>query len=332
MSDPSIYTVGWICALDTEYLAAKLCLDEEHPRLARRPSPTDTNTYTLGKVRNHNVVIAALPDGSYGTSSAATVAINLLRSFPNVRLGLMVGIGGGAPKPGDVRLGDVVVSSPRGGLGGVFHYDFGKTIQGQDFQETRFLNQPPTALRTGVMEIKVEHKRRPGGVGNIINDILENEEEELRDQFRRPDRSSDRLYKADFLHPLNSKNDCAKTCGRSNLEERPDRTRRPCTPVVHYGLIASGSKLIMDASLRDRLAEKKGVLCFEMEAAGLMNDFPCLVVRGICDYSDTHKNDEWQGYAALAASAYTKDLLGQIPPDEVEAEKRIADIVSGQFE
>jgi nucleoside phosphorylase len=66
-----------------------------------------------------------------------------------------------------------------------------------------------------------------------------------------------------------------------------------------------------------------------MEAAGLVNHFPCLVVRGICDYSDTHKNKEWQGYAAMAAAAYTKDLLYRIAPNKVEAEKRITDIVFG---
>lgn len=246
----------------------------------------------------------------------------------------MVGIGGGAPSPPDrdIRLGDIVVSSPGDGKGGVFQYDFGKTIQQQDFQETRFLNQPPTALRTAVIDLKVEHRRRPGSLEKAINSILEKEEEGLREELSRPDVGSDRLYRCNFIHPPNKKNICEETCGvdPSNLIPRPDRTKRPHAPVVHYGLIASGNQLMKDALRRDELADKKQVLCFEMEAAGLMDDFPCLVVRGICDYSDTHKNDEWQGYAALAAAAYAKDLLKRIPPDDVEAEKRIADIVSGQ--
>ncbi len=77
-----------------------------------------------------------------------------------------------------------------------------------------------------------------------------------------------------------------------------------------------------------RLVAEKDVLCFEMEAAGLMNQFPCLVIRGICDYSDTHKNKEWQGYAAMVAAAYAKDLLSRIPPSKVEAEKRIGELLS----
>lgn len=140
MPDPQIYTVGWICAITTELVAAQSFLDEEHDD-AQSAATNDNNNYVRGKIGNHNVVIAVLPHGEYGTTSAATVARDMLRSFPNVRIGLMVGIGGGAPSPRhDIRLGDVVVSSRNGDKGGVFQYDFGKTIQNQSFQETGFLN------------------------------------------------------------------------------------------------------------------------------------------------------------------------------------------------
>ncbi|UKZ74798.1 hypothetical protein TrVFT333_002468 [Trichoderma virens FT-333] len=332
MTDPKDYTIGWICAVEIEYLAAKLCLDDEQARLKCRPPQRDTNTYSFGKVAQHNIVIASLPDGSYGTSSAAIVATNLLRSFPNVRIVLMVGIGGGAPSfpDHDIRLGDVVVSAPRNGKSGVMQYDFGKTIQDQDFQETRFLNQPPTALRTAVTDLKVEHRRRPGSLEETINSILEKQDKEVYDDFSRPDASSDRLYRSNFVHATSDKGSCAETCGVDplNLISRPQRTKQPHSPTVHYGLIASGNQLMKDALRRDELADKEEVLCFEMEAAGLMADFPCLVIRGICDYSDTHKNDEWQAYAALAAGAYAKSLLQRIPTYGVEAEERIVDIVS----
>jgi nucleoside phosphorylase len=141
-------------------VAAQEFLDEEHegPTFV---SPNDTNDYTLGKIGEHNVVIAVLPDGEYGIASAASVATNMLSSFPNVRIGLMVGIGGGVPsEKHDIRLGDVVVSASRDGEGGVFQYDFGKSIQGQCFQCTRFLNQPPTTLRTAMTVIQAQHKRK----------------------------------------------------------------------------------------------------------------------------------------------------------------------------
>jgi nucleoside phosphorylase len=325
------YTVGWICAIEPEYLAAQLCLDETHPCLTRRPSPNDTNTYILGKINNHNVVIACLPDGSYGTSSAANVATNMLHSFPNVRIGLMVGIGGGAPTlENDIRLGDIVVSSPVDGKGGVFQHDFGKKIQEQDFQETGFLNRPPTILLSGVSSLKVDYRRKPKSLENAIDRILEKEEEELREELGRPDASTDILYQSNFVHVANSKTPCVKACGIDPANLVPSRLerKRPRSPVVHYGLIASGNQLMKDALHRDILAEKWKVLCFEMEAAGLMNDFPCLVVRGICDYSDSHKNKEWQEYAAIAAAAYTKDLLYRIPPSRVEDERRISELVS----
>src|ERR1700760_1319383 len=112
---PEDYTVGWICAIAVEYIAAQVFLDEKHERPSAL-SPNDKNSYTLGRVDKHNVVIAVLPDGEYGTTSAACVAGYLLHSFPNVRIGLLVGIGGGAPNSkNDIRLGDIVVSSARDG-------------------------------------------------------------------------------------------------------------------------------------------------------------------------------------------------------------------------
>ncbi|KAF6814531.1 kinesin light chain protein, partial [Colletotrichum musicola] len=120
MSDPQAYTVGWICAVTAESVAARAFLDEEHGG-PRHVAQHDNNSYVLGCIGSHNVVIAALPEGEYGTTSAATVARDMLHSFPNVRIGLMVGIGGGAPsQKHDIRLGDIVVSKPGDGDGGVF--------------------------------------------------------------------------------------------------------------------------------------------------------------------------------------------------------------------
>ncbi|KAH8755003.1 hypothetical protein F5883DRAFT_571620 [Diaporthe sp. PMI_573] len=113
------YTVGWICAISTEYVAARVILNDQH-KSPEHIAQHDNNNYTLGRMGDHNVVIAVLPDGEYGTASAATVARDMLHTFPNVRIGLMVGIGGGAPSAkNDIRLGDVIASTPRDGHGGV---------------------------------------------------------------------------------------------------------------------------------------------------------------------------------------------------------------------
>ncbi|OWT42731.1 NACHT domain-containing protein [Pochonia chlamydosporia 170] len=327
MSDPKKYTVGWICAIRTELVAAQAFLDETHEQ-PKEQGPNDSNHYVLGRMAHHNVVIACLPGGEYGTASAAGVAINLLRSFPTIRIGLMVGIGGGAPtKKHDIRLGDVVISMPSNGRGGVFQYDFGKTIQGQAFVETGFLNQPPDLLRTAVEAVAAKYELDGHKLVESVNKSLDRKKR-LRKKYSCPT-SSDVLYKSDFTHCGDELEGC-ETCGSdpSVAVTRPERGEDEDNPAIHHGLIASANQLMKDALVRDKLATEKGVLCFEMEAAGLMNRFPCIVIRGICDYSDTHKNKEWQGFAAMMAAAYAKDLLHQMPASKVECEKSIHDMLS----
>lgn len=329
MSNPEDYAVGWICAISTEYVAAQAFLDEKHGTPSS-VSRHDNNNYTLGRIGEHSVVIAVLPDGEYGIASAASVARDMLHSFPNVRIGLMVGIGGGAPSRGhDVRLGDVVVSAPRDGMGGVFQYDFGKTIQNQSFQTTGFLNQPPTVVRAAMAGLRSQYESDGHQYEAIIHDILD-KKPRLRKKYGRPDHDSDKLYRSNIVHPMDDGSSCHDVCGddETKLVSRLERTEDEDNPAIHYGLIASANQLMKDAIMRDKLATERGVLCFEMEAAGLMNQFPCLVIRGICDYSDSHKNKGWQGYAAMTAAAYAKDLLYRIAPNKVEAEQKIKDTLS----
>ncbi|KAL7925729.1 WD40-repeat-containing domain protein [Trichoderma austrokoningii] len=327
MQDPQIYTVGWICAITTELVAAQSFLDEEHDD-SQSAATNDNNTYVRGKIGNHNVVIALLPHGEYGTASAAIVARDMLRSFPNVRIGLMVGIGGGAPSPKhDIRLGDVVVSSRNGDKGGVFQYDFGKTIQNQAFQETGFLNQSPTVLRTAVGVLEAQYEMKCHNLEDSIKSALKRIRK--RKKYSRPLLATDRPYRSDFEHPL-SVDSCSEGCGDdpSRLVARDERDEDDDYPVIHHGLIASANQVMKDAIARDKLAAEKEVLCFEMEAAGLMNHFPCIVIRGICDYSDSHKNKEWQGFAAMVAAAYAKDLLLRVAADKVEEMQRAIDKLS----
>ena len=89
----------------------------------------------------------------------------------------------------------------------------------------------------------------------------------------------------------------------------------PDEPVVFYGLIASGNRVMKDAIERDEISKSSGgAICFEMEAAGLMNDFRCIVIRGISDYSDSHKNDEWNAHAAAVAAGFAKEILLYMDP------------------
>ncbi|KAL7903888.1 nucleoside phosphorylase domain-containing protein [Trichoderma velutinum] len=326
MSNPNDYTVGWVSALDTELTAAKAFLDEMHEKV-KVTATGDINSYTLGKIGQHDVVIAVLPDGEYGIASAALVVANMLRSFLNLRFILMVGIGGGAPSPRhDIRLGDVVVSRSLGGTAAVYQYDFGKRIQNQGFQTTGFLNLPPTLLRTAINGLKTKHEILGHEYEKEISKVLK-KYPRLRKKYSRPNQLNDKLYRSGVVHPTDDNANCEETCGNDekHLVFRPERTEDEDNPAVHYGPIASANTLMKDSTIRDRIAAEKGILCFEMEAAGIMNQFPCLVIRGICDYSDSHRNDKWQGYAAMTAAAYAKDLLRRIPRQEVKLERRIID-------
>ncbi|KAM0225546.1 hypothetical protein ACHAQD_001483 [Fusarium lateritium] len=328
MSNPEKYTIGWICALTTEFVAARALFDEKHDQL-ESSACNDNNHYALGRIGKHNVVMAVLPKSEYGTTTAATVARDMLRSFPNLRFGLMVGIGGGAPSAKhDIRLGDVIVSTRGKGRGGVFQYDYGKAIQDHSFVATGSLNQSPQLLSTAVSALEAEYELEGQHLSSQVDKALE-QRQHLRKKYSRPPPDSDKLYQSNFVHPDPS-SECAEVCGNDSvhLVDRSTRSDQDDEPVIHYGLVASSNKVMKDALARDSLAASDDVLCFEMEAAGLMNHFPCIVIRGICDYSDSHKNKEWQGFAAMVAAAYAKDLLYQILPNKVEAEMPIRDALA----
>lgn len=292
------FTVGWICALHIELSAAIEALDEEYEQIGGAAH------YTLGRIGKHNIVVACLPGGQLGTNSAAVVAAQMQITFPTLQYGFMVGIAGGVPsKTADIRLGDVVISHPQGQYAGVVQYDFGKTGSGGQHLHNGSLNAPhPVLLRAvAVMRSAINTGR--------CNISLYMSALNRHNLFPRPGPGFERLFDASYNHVV------GETCDGC-LEDRVlNRLPRPNQDViVHYGIVASGNQVIKDGLTRDRIsAQHGGVLCFEMEAAGLMNNFPYLVVRGICDYADSHKHKGWQPYAAAAASACAKAVLSFVP-------------------
>ncbi|KAL3432215.1 hypothetical protein BDV09DRAFT_206108 [Aspergillus tetrazonus] len=302
------YTFAWICALPLEMAAARAMLDKIHSPLPKQSA--DPNAYEVGELNGHYIVIACLPAGVYGTVSAATVVSRMRLTFPRLQYGLMVGIGGGVPyKNNDIRLGDVVVSKPVGKYSGVLQYDYGKAVQGGIFEPTGTLNKPPHAFLTHMG--RLEAKQMTEGkatLSKIVREALE-KNPEMTEKFAPPNYYTDRLFHSSYHHT--SREDTCENCDERQLIKRQPRETR--APYVHYGLIASGDQVMKDSETRDRLARQHGILCFEMEAAGLMDGLPTLVIRGICDYCDSHKQKQWQGYAALTAAAYAKLLLSIMP-------------------
>ncbi|KAF9893683.1 hypothetical protein FE257_009851 [Aspergillus nanangensis] len=279
-------------------------LDEKHPDPPQ--DDKDRNIYTLGTICLHNVVIACLPAGLMGTTSSATVAVQMKLKFPSIRFGLMVGIGGGVSTAGaDIRLGDVVISQPHMGHGGVVQYDFGKTTPDK-FEHSGFLNAPPTILLNALANIQANHFTGESQVSRYLSAVG------TLPAFSRDTMGPDILFESSYNHLGGA------TCDNCSKEKVVVRAVRSEELVVHYGTIASGGQVMKDGTTRDRISsELGGALCFEMEAAGLMNDFPCLVIRGISDYADSHKNKRWQGYAAATAAACAKEVLAVMPAAEL---------------
>ncbi|KAF2230827.1 purine and uridine phosphorylase, partial [Viridothelium virens] len=309
----SDYTVGWICAVHVEYVVAAGMLDEEHDdQMQPLTEWDDENSYTFGRIGPHNVVITCLPIGKYGIAAAAVAATHMKRSFKCIRMGLMVGIGGGVPsKNHDVRLGDIVIGACAGLTGSVLDYDHGKVMPDGKLQLTKHTDKPPSVLLNALSKLRRDHELRGNMIVSYIKDMMEkNRLLQSERRYNRPPPEEDRLYETSYQH-VNEDLRCAECC-EPRLVNRGRSRMNPDNPVVHYGRIASASKLMKDARYRDQMADEHEVLCFEMEAAGL-DDFHCLIIRGICDYADSHKNDTWQGYAAAAAAGYAKELLHAIP-------------------
>jgi nucleoside phosphorylase len=301
------YTVGIVCALAIEKAAAIAMLDDKHERLPSAPG--DENDYTFGTIGTHGVVIACLPAGTTGTVSTAVVAIDMIRSFPPIRIGLMVGIAGGVwSEEVDVRLGDVVVSQPNDWHGGVIQWDFSAT--GGVIWRTGALSKPPRELLDAIQGLQADHL--------LLGHRLEKHLAEMLSRYPALEKcvhqgdDNDQLFEASYDHEQG--NTC-KQCDRLRIIQRGER--RSSRPRIHYGNIASANIVLKDGRTRDRIAQQEGVICFEMEAAGLMNSFPCVVIRGICDYADSHKNKRWQPYAAATAAAYARELLLWMPAIEV---------------
>jgi nucleoside phosphorylase len=313
------YTVGWVCALPVELAAAKVMLDEKHVDAIRDVGDNDENIYCMGSVAGHNVVIVCLPAGHIGNNPAATVATQMRTAFKGIRFGLMVGIGGGVPSAeADIRLGDVVVSQPQWTFGGVVQYDLGRrTAKG--LERIGSLNSPPQILLSAVSTVQANAMVGESTLPDHLSTL------ERIPTFQRCTAGPDLLFRPACNHEHGA------TCDRCSVESRRLRPERESGAAVkvHYGTIASGNQVIKDAAERDRVSEElDGVLCFEMEAAGLMNSFPCLVIRGISDYADTHKNYKWQARAAGTAAAYAKELLSVIPAAEVMNTRRAEDAMN----
>ncbi|KAL9079075.1 MAG: hypothetical protein Q9157_002001 [Trypethelium eluteriae] len=297
--DPMLYTVAWLAPLEIEAQAALHMLDSKHEgwfALGRG----DDYVFEAGEMCGHNVIIATLPAGEeYGNSSAAALASQVKRFFPNLWFSLLVGVAAGLPNltldpPRDIRLGDVLVSLPINNSTGLVAYELGKET-GKDtldlLHSGHILARTETVVRSAIGSIK----KAPDDMNAFLPHY-----EKIKRKKHTGDR--DKLYETDDN-------------GDEYVIQR--ELRSPARRVqVWYGPIGSGDKLIKNAQKRNELRDKYGFIGLEMEAAGTINRIPVGVVRGVCDYADKHKNKEWQPFAAAMAAACAKAILFRVRPKE----------------
>ena len=277
MSEPESkhdYRIAWITALAIERAAAIALLDEMHEEPEDfDQSNIDKNSYAWGRLSNHNVVIASLPVGGYGLTNAAKAVLGLLSSLEHIKIGLLVGIGAGLPEESgaDIRLGDVAVSQPEGTLGGVVQYDMVKA-RGDGFERTGLLVPPPEILMNALTSLKAYHELQNSRIPQFLQKAAE-ANLKFAQNYKYPGKEHDSLYMAGTT---------------ASQQAQMHHVRSDSNPYIHYGTIASGNILVKDAETRQKIIATVGqpCICLEMEAAGLMNSFPCLVIRGICgEYS-----------------------------------------------
>lgn len=290
--------IGIITALPEEYASVKALL--QSPRDHEVPGRGAGRRYLLGQVPaanggTHAVVLSLMTD--MGNNIAGVRATLLLEHFPNVKSVIMVGIACGVPcatRPDDhVRLGDIVVSDRNG----IIQYDFTKNTVSEKLH--RHPPRPPSAdlleavklLQAGEFEGKRPWLKFIEQVSSHMTTMA------------RPPQKFDRLY--------------SSTNPQESVTHPKDAKRIKDLPRVFVGTIGAANILLKDAVMRDKLRDKFGVKAIEMEGSGISDatwyhDVGYLVVRGICDYGDSHKADIWHNYAALVAAAYTRALLESI--------------------
>ncbi|KAM5358401.1 hypothetical protein ACJA88_015353 [Fusarium oxysporum] len=302
------FEIAIICALPLEADAIEAlfdyCWDGNGPPFGK--AAWDPNSYSTGVIGCHNVVLVRMP--GLGKVHAAAAASSCRASFPNVKIALVVGVCGVAPFKRDgeeIVLGDVVISE------GIIQYDFGRRLPDQFVPKEGpldSLGRPNQEIRGALAQAKGIRGRQllVSGVARYLGILRQNPK--LCAEY--PGVAYDRLFEASYRHSEDQKSCEQVGCdGKLVPRRRLQATGPSPAPAIHFGLMASGDSVMKSGEVRDREVEARDVVAFEMEGAGVWDILPCIVIKGACDYADSHKSKVWQRYAAATAAACTKAFL-----------------------
>ncbi|KAF5676656.1 hypothetical protein FCIRC_6951 [Fusarium circinatum] len=324
------FEVAIICALTLE-ADAVIALFDHHwdDSYSYGKARGDPNAYSIGVIGQHNVVLAHLP--GMGKVSAGNIAAFCRMSYPNIKLALLVGICGGAPSynngKGQIRLGDVVVST------GIVQYDFGRRFPDK-FEIKDSLNDIPGRPNLEIRNLlsKLMTARESEHLKTESWKYMKERCQDAEKPAIFPGRSKDLLFPANYRHKHQESLECTKCaschyesdpvcdvaltssceemgCDTSQCLQRDNPQGEESYPFVHFGTFATGDTVMKSAKDRDMIANNTQAIGFEMESVGVWEVFPCVVIKSVCDYADSHKSKDWQPYAAACAASYTKGFL-----------------------
>lgn len=294
------YTVGWICALPVEFAAAMEVLDELHQDFEQ--DEHDRNEYALGRVCEHNVVIAHLSADPTNPNSSQKGTEQMKSAFPGIRLVLMAEAGADIPRTDAyIRFEDFWISQlTESDNGSLQHNDEKSTPSGVERTTLRQI------LLAAIAKLRRNHARdigRPSQPTPGPN---------MPTTFYHRDLSDDKLFETRYNHKEGSG---SLLCDVARKAQREERTE---LPVISYGTIGLRNQVIEDGATGSHVGlEFATVLCSEMEVAEASTSFPCVVIRGLCDYANSNNSKKWLSYAEGAASFYAKELLSVISRDEL---------------
>ena len=301
-----------ICALKLEAKAVLPLFDTTYDENLDeyRKLDEDENAYVLGSIGKYHVVLVVLP--GEGKAHASFVSSAAKRSYPGLELALVVGVCGGVPYATDpmsprrdIYLGDVIVSN------GVVQHDLGRRYDGDFVRKDTVhsnLGRPSRRILAFVNKLDLVYDQLAERLASYLLKV--------QGKFPSvcPGAENDQLFRSDYAH-LQVNCRCSEIpCGDDTIVARRRDPSQYCQATsVHFGLVASGDTVMKSAQRRDEISANESIIAFEMEGAGVWDNIPCIVVKGVCDYSDSHKNKDWQFFAAATAAACARAILDEVP-------------------
>ncbi|KAF5722923.1 MTA SAH nucleosidase [Fusarium mundagurra] len=289
------FSVALVCALSLEFDAVCMVVDEFWDEDGDQfgKAEGDRNMYVTGRIDKHNVVIVLLGKGKVNSATAVT---SLRTSYPNICLTILVGICGAVPsiRERHIGLGDVVISDT------IVRYDFGHQTDHEFVRKkTCHSDVVPKEIHNLLESLQTVLGKRRLMKGSVT-DFEELKETAARlgqhGRYERPEESI-----------ISASGPMSQSLALRGQEVDQAIDIQP--PTIHFGPMASGDTVMVSAEHRDRIAAAENIIAFEMEGAGIWQELPCIIVKGVSDFADCEKTKEWQDYAAAMAAAISKTIL-----------------------